>query len=95
MPQGTPKPPVNTTPADEFDYDVKLNSRGWYTHRKRLGLNTDAEVAAAMGVAPNAVWRVQTGKTAGPKFIAAALYTFRAARFEELFEPVRVRKAAA
>jgi hypothetical protein len=69
--------------------DIVVNLDGFTKWRRRLGIDTDRELARRMGMNVATVSRALSGKAApGRRFIAAALKLFGVAWFSELFNVV-------
>lgn len=77
-----------------IDASLRLNLAGWKFHTERLGLNTDAATARALGVSGACLSRIRSGKVV-PRgdFIARSLMVLHGARFLELFTPFEKRAA--
>lgn len=70
------------------DVGFVLIREGFDRHARRLELDTRLAQAKALGVDRISLWRVLNGEAKpGMRFMAKAMLLFRAARFEELFEP--------
>jgi hypothetical protein len=75
---------------------LRLRRDAWARECGRVGLGSDNDAADAMSMDRTTVYRVvQRGGTPSAKFIAAALATFRSAKFEDLFEVVRIEERVA
>ena len=51
-------------------------SPGWHKARRAAGFETDVQLAAAMGINPSTIYRVENGQQPSADFIAAALVAF-------------------
>lgn len=65
---------------------IRLNRTKLDELRRANDIDTEAELARVIGVAPETLWRVSTGKVApSTAFIARTLVAFPHTRFETLF----------
>jgi DNA-binding XRE family transcriptional regulator len=66
---------------------IKLRTDRLRVHARKLGITSETDIAAHLGVARSTVVRVQNGEVApGENFIAAALLAFPDLKFEDLFK---------
>lgn len=74
---------------------VRLRLANWDKQASKRGLRTNAECAHLLGTSESTIHRIKDDKVEpSGKFIAAALWTFPGARFEDLFEVVMERESA-
>lgn len=68
---------------------LRIRRQGWDKATEHARLNTDKDVADALGISTTTMWRLRHGHTnVGEKVIIRALDAMPSAKFEDLFRIV-------
>lgn len=86
---------MQTPHASQGEPVLALNRDKLDELRRAHGIETEAELARAIGVNPSTLWRVSQGEVQpSPVFVARVMLAFPTARMDDLFSARRARTEA-